>query len=165
MCGGPTARTAWRWSPPSAPSSPAPRCAETAKVYGLDDAATDRLVRLLPDAWHPDPRRRSAADVESILAKLSDSTERQAVRDAYALVGQPDHLSVHPGGVVVTPGPVTDYAPVQWAPKGFLITQFAHEDVETIGLPKIDLLGIRALDRAQRCRGAGPAPRTSQSST
>ncbi len=118
---------------------------ETAKVYGLDDAATDRLVRLLPDAWHPDPRRRGKTDVESILAKLSDATERLAVRDAYALVGQPDHLSVHPGGVVVTPGPVTDYVPVQWAPKGFLITQFAHEDVETIGLPKIDLLGIRAL--------------------
>jgi DNA polymerase III subunit alpha len=35
--------------------------------------------------------------------------------------------------------------PVQWAPKGFLITQFEHGDVEAIGLPKMDLLGIRAL--------------------
>jgi DNA polymerase III alpha subunit len=35
--------------------------------------------------------------------------------------------------------------PLQWAPKGFLITQFGHGDVEAIGLPKIDLLGIRAL--------------------
>ena len=31
------------------------------------------------------------------------------------------------------------------APKGFLITQFDHRDVEVIGLPKLDLLGIRAL--------------------
>ena len=35
--------------------------------------------------------------------------------------------------------------PVQWAPKGFLITQFEHGDVEALGLPKMDLLGIRAL--------------------
>jgi DNA polymerase III alpha subunit len=67
------------------------------------------------------------------------------IRDAFGLLRQPDHLSVHPGGVVITPGPLTDYVPVQWAPKGFLITQFDHGDVETIGLPKIDLLGIRAL--------------------
>ena len=61
------------------------------------------------------------------------------------LVGVPHHLSIHPGGVVVTPGPVTDVAPVQWTPKGYRVTQFAHEDVEVLGLPKIDLLGIRAL--------------------
>jgi DNA polymerase III alpha subunit len=34
---------------------------------------------------------------------------------------------------------------VQWTPKSFLVTQFPHEDVEALGLPKIDLLGIRAL--------------------
>ena len=118
---------------------------ETGKVYGLDDATIDHLVRLLPDAWHPDPRRRQRADVEEVLGKLDDERQRDAVRDAFALVGQPDHLSVHPGGIVITPGPLTDYVAVQWAPKGFLITQFDHDDVEAIGLPKIDLLGIRAL--------------------
>jgi DNA polymerase-3 subunit alpha len=40
---------------------------------------------------------------------------------------------------------MTDFVPVQLAPKGFLITQYDHRDVEKIGLPKIDLLGIRAL--------------------
>jgi DNA polymerase III alpha subunit len=47
--------------------------------------------------------------------------------------------------VVITPGPLTDVVPLQWAPKGFLITQFDHQDVEVLGLPKLDLLGIRAL--------------------
>ena len=64
---------------------------------------------------------------------------------AAQIVGQPHHLSVHPGGIVICPGPLTDHVPVQLAPKGFLITQFDHVDVEAIGLPKIDLLGIRAL--------------------
>jgi DNA polymerase III subunit alpha len=76
---------------------------------------------------------------------LADPRLQEIVRVAYTLVGQPDHLSVHPGGTVISPGPLTDFVPVQWAPKGFLITQFEHGDVEAIGLPKIDLLGIRAL--------------------
>jgi len=32
------------------------------------------------------------------------------LRTAYTLVGQPDHLSVHPGAVVITPGPLTALA-------------------------------------------------------
>ncbi len=118
---------------------------ETGKAHGLDEATVARLVRLLPDRWHPDPRRRTSTTVEDALAQLHDPLERRVVTDAYALLDQPHHLSVHPGGMVVAPGFITDYAPVQWTAKGFLITQFDHSDVEAIGLPKLDLLGIRAL--------------------
>lgn len=118
---------------------------ETAKAYGLAKEQIDRLVARLPDTWHPDPRRRVQSKVEEMLAGFRDPQERRVVMAAYELLGQPHHLSLHPGGVVVTPGPLTDVAPVQWTPKGFLAIQFEHEHVEAIGLPKIDLLGIRAL--------------------
>ena len=118
---------------------------ETGKAFGLGDETLDRLVHLLPDAWHPDPRRRVRSEPEEVLRQLQDAREQEAVRFAYALVGQPDHLGVHPGGVVITPGVLTDHVPVQWAPKGFLVTQYDHSDIEAIGLPKLDLLGIRAL--------------------
>jgi DNA polymerase-3 subunit alpha len=118
---------------------------ETAKAYGLDEAQTERLVAMLPRGWHPDPRRRDKRTVKDVLDELEDPRLQEVVQAAYGLVDQPHHLSVHPGGVVITPGPLTDVLPVQWAPKGFLITQFDHQDVEAIGLPKLDLLGIRAL--------------------
>lgn len=118
---------------------------ETAKAYGLDEAAIKRLARLLPREWHPDPRRRRRGSIDDVLTGLSDPTEREVVRRAWRLIGQPSHLSVHPGGLVVTPGPVTDFAPLQWTPKGFAITQFDHSDAEAIGLVKVDVLGIRAL--------------------
>ena len=118
---------------------------ETGKAYGLSDETLARLVHLLPDAWHPDPRRRVRSEPEEVLRQLQDAREQEAVRFAYSLVGQPDHLGVHPGGVVITPGVLTDHVPVQWAAKGFLVTQYDHGDIEEIGLPKLDLLGIRAL--------------------
>jgi DNA polymerase III alpha subunit len=54
-------------------------------------------------------------------------------------------LSIHPGGVVITPRPIENYVPLQRAPKGIIITQFEKDAAEHIGLVKIDLLGNRAL--------------------
>jgi DNA polymerase-3 subunit alpha len=52
---------------------------------------------------------------------------------------------VHPGGIVIAPGPMTDLAPTHLASKGLVITQFDLESVEHLGLVKIDLLGTRGL--------------------
>ena len=129
---------------------------ETGKAYGLDEEEIKKLSRLLPREWHPDPRRRERKTVDDLLAELDDPRLQTVVRQAWRLIGQPSHLSVHPGGLVATPGPTTDYAPLQWTPKGFAITQYDHNDAEAIGLVKVDALGIRALtvlaDAAQMVR-------------
>ncbi|MCO6450054.1 MAG: DNA polymerase III subunit alpha [Caldilineales bacterium] len=118
---------------------------EAGKAYGLDNDVIDDLVKRAPHGWHPDPRRRTTATLADLAETLPDATQRRVVIDAARIIGQPHHLSVHPGGIVICPGPLTDFVPVQMAPKGFLITQFDHVDAEAIGLPKVDLLGIRAL--------------------
>lgn len=118
---------------------------ETAKVYGLEEPAIKTLTAMLPRGWHPDPRRRHRQTLDDLLVEVADKTQREVLREAFELIGQPHHLSIHPGGIVITPGLLTETVPVQLAPKGFLTTQFDFRDVETIGLPKIDLLGIRAL--------------------
>lgn len=118
---------------------------ETGKAYGLGEEEISRLSKMLPREWHPDPRRRERKTVDDLLAELDDPRLQKVVRQAWRLIDQPSHLSVHPGGLVATPGPTTDYAPLQWTPKGFAITQYDHKDVEAIGLVKVDALGIRAL--------------------
>jgi DNA-directed DNA polymerase III PolC len=112
---------------------------ETAKAYGLEEQAIHRLAGAVPR------RHRRPALLEEVLEKVTGGRSREIVRQAFSILGQPHHLSLHPGGVVITPGALTDVVPVQWSPKGFLITQYDHQDVEAIGLPKLDLLGIRAL--------------------
>jgi DNA polymerase-3 subunit alpha len=112
---------------------------ETAKALGMSEEEIDRLAKLVPR------RHRWSVTREEILAKVREKMDREVIQKAFEIVGLPHHLSLHPGGVVITPCPMTDVLPVQWSPKGFLITQYDHQDVEAIGLPKLDLLGIRAL--------------------
>ncbi len=128
---------------------------ETAKAYGLDDRQTRKLLAELPRRTHPAQKQRDLAD---LLTTLSDPWLQEVARAAYGISGFPHHLSIHAGGLVITPGPLTDLVPVQMAPKGYLTTQFDHGDCEAIGLPKLDLLGIRALtvlaDAAEQVRAA-----------
>jgi DNA-directed DNA polymerase III PolC len=113
---------------------------ETAKAYGLAEAQIKQLSQLIPRRW---PRHTPA--LAEVLAEIQDESLHEVVTVAWELIGRPRNLSVHPGGIVITPGALTDTVPVQWATKGFLTTQFDTNDLEAIGLPKIDLLGIRAL--------------------
>jgi DNA polymerase III alpha subunit len=83
--------------------------------------------------------------MEELLAQLEDAQTRAVVASALSLIGVPHHLSIHPGGVVVGADELARAVPLQWTPKGFAVTQFGHEDVAALGLPKVDLLGIRAL--------------------
>ena len=118
---------------------------ETAKAYGYNSAQINKLSAYVPRHWHPDPRRREGVELETLLAQLDDPQDKQILETAFELMGQPHHLSIHPGGIVITPHDLTEFVPLQMAPKGFLTTQYDHRDVEKIGLPKMDLLGIRAL--------------------
>ena len=76
---------------------------------------------------------------------------RKANRDsaiyklAETIIDVPRHLSVHCGGIVITPKPVSCIAPLERANKGVIITQYDKRAAEAVGLVKIDLLGNRAL--------------------
>jgi len=70
---------------------------------------------------------------------------------ASQLLDVPRHLGLHPGGVVVAPGPITDFVSCQRAAKGVIVTQLDKDGVEAIGLVKMDLLGNRALTVIDDC--------------
>lgn len=61
------------------------------------------------------------------------------------LIGIPRHMGVHCGGIVITPCPITEIAPLQWAAKGVTCLHYDKDAAEAVGLVKIDLLGNRAL--------------------
>jgi DNA polymerase III alpha subunit len=68
------------------------------------------------------------------------------VREAAARIrGFPRNLGTHCGGVVITPGPITDYTHVQTSALGYPLIAWEKDATEEAGLVKIDLLGNRSL--------------------
>ena len=120
---------------------------EVAKAHGLSGEEIKTLADSLPHRWWR-PAAQNAnphtpyADLEE---RYSSPLHQKIFQDAAAVIGLPRHLSVHAGGVVIAPGPLTDLVPTMLATKGMVITQFDLDSIERLGLVKIDLLGIRGL--------------------
>lgn len=120
---------------------------EVAKAHGLPAQQISALAEQLPHRWYgPAARQQADQPPYAELAQQHTSPRHQRIfRDAAALIGLPRHLSIHPGGIVIAPGPLSELAPTQAAAKGVAITQFDLDSIERLGLVKIDLLGIRGL--------------------
>lgn len=122
---------------------------DVAKAHGLEPGKVRQMVNQLPHAfWARFEENETGQEVPSPFAELRATypAHQTIFSDAEALLKLPRHLSVHPGGVIVAPGALTDLVPVMRSgSKGILITQFDLESVEALGLVKIDLLGIRGL--------------------
>jgi DNA polymerase-3 subunit alpha len=118
---------------------------EVAKAYGLPPAEIKAMVDALPYRWYGPRQVSGDVPYAELAGRYHSSHHQQIFRHADAILGMPHHLSIHPGGVVIAPGRMTDLVPVQLAPKGVVITQFDLDSTERLGLLKIDLLGIRGL--------------------
>jgi DNA-directed DNA polymerase III PolC len=140
---------------------------EAGKIHGLSNEQISQLLTTLAekvdDLLLPAPDRPPAGNgAIRIPAAFPLEAERwpRLLADARRLLGRPQHLSLHPGGIVITPGPLEDHVPLQMAAKGLAVTQFEKDAIEQVGLVKIDLLGNRALatvDEARRHAGLTPA--------
>jgi len=118
---------------------------EVAKVYGLTDSEISTVTKRLSHLWYvSDPFEELANNPLLSDLELKEPWP-EIIRNGFYLAGFPRHLSVHPGGVVLTPQEIRGYVPVQRAPKGVQIIQWEKDQAEDFGLIKIDLLGNRSL--------------------
>ncbi|MBV8195340.1 MAG: DNA polymerase III subunit alpha [Candidatus Dormibacteraeota bacterium] len=77
---------------------------------------------------------------------------RQFLDVLQRIEGTPRHLSIHVGGMLVTGEPLVDVVPVERATMpGRVVVQFDKDDVEDMGLIKMDLLGLRTLSAIAEC--------------
>jgi DNA-directed DNA polymerase III PolC len=133
---------------------------EVAKAHHLTPSQVNELAEALPHRWFGPPDRFSSNErpFAGLEERYRSEQHQEIFEEAAALIGLPRHLSIHPGGVVISPGPMTELVPTQLAAKGIVITQLDLESIEKMGLVKIDLLGIRGLtvmgDVAQALAGA-----------
>src|SRR6188508_388326 len=127
------------------------------------------LVHLDPESGMPVEERRRVAVVpeepdDEPVAGIGHSPRNRwqwLLQLCAEIDGFPRHLGIHVGGMLVTRAPLIELVPMERATMpDRVVTQYDKEDVEQLGLVKIDLLSLRtlgvvsdALDRIERDTG------------
>jgi error-prone DNA polymerase len=106
---------------------------DVGKALGLTLGQVDRIAR----EYDAQESLEGAADGEvgTLLVRLCERID-----------GFPRHMGIHSGGMVVTRSPLVEVAPVEWASmRDRTIVQWDKDDLNDLGLIKIDLLGLGML--------------------
>ncbi|HMB17426.1 MAG TPA: DNA polymerase III subunit alpha [Candidatus Paceibacterota bacterium] len=118
---------------------------DAGRALGYSYGFCDKLAKLIPFQTSIDEALKSVSE----LKERYDSEEdvKKLIDSAKKLEGVVRHASVHACGVVISPKPLPNYVPLQYAPKGDndIITQFEMHSVENLGLLKMDFLGLKNL--------------------
>ena len=112
-------------------------------ALGLPPGEIDVIAKAFPHI-----RARDVRDALTELPELRASgLDAPRLRVLFDLVerldGLPRHIAVHPCGVILSNRGLLDRTPVEASWLGFPMSQFDKDDVETLGLLKLDILGIR----------------------
>lgn len=121
---------------------------ETAKAFGISDREISKYSKYIP--WTDAANLQEVANIFPEAKNINFKIEpwKSIVKYAAKLANFPRHLSIHPGGIVITPTRVTDYCALEYAKNkglGLIITQPDMYSIEDLGLIKIDLLSQRSL--------------------
>ena len=71
-------------------------------------------------------------------------------QEAMKIEGLPRHTSIHAAGVIISDHDLTDYTAIMEGPTGVYVSQYEAEDLEAIGLLKMDFLGLKNLNMLQQ---------------
>jgi len=118
---------------------------DVGRVMDMPYTEVDRIAKLIPDELKMTIEK--ALKQEKRLAELEkkDATVKELLDTAKVLEGVARHASTHAAGVVIAPSKLTNYLPLYKTSKGDIVTQFPMTDCETLGLLKMDFLGLRTL--------------------
>jgi DNA polymerase III subunit alpha len=120
---------------------------DVGRVMGIPYAKVDRIAKLVPDMTKS--LAEAAREVDALAAEVkSDPEVRQIVEVGSRLEGLTRHASVHAAGVVITPEPLDELVPLYKVTKGDeeqIMTQWDMTVIESLGLLKMDFLGLRTL--------------------
>ncbi|PYT07460.1 MAG: hypothetical protein DMF49_08075 [Acidobacteria bacterium] len=120
---------------------------DVGRALGLPYPDVDRIAKMIPAALD--------ATIDKALAEvpaLREMAEKDApvgelIELSRKLEGLTRHASTHAAGVVISPRPIVEYAPLYQAGPGAseITTGYAKDEIEEIGLLKMDFLGLKTL--------------------
>ena len=119
---------------------------DVGRVMDLGYAEVDKIAKLIPDTLGMTINEAIKAEKQLAELEKKDPKVAELLEVARVLEGVARHASTHAAGVVISPTDLTDFLPLYKPPKGDdAITQYSMKDVESLGLLKMDFLGLRTL--------------------
>ncbi|HEX9509593.1 MAG TPA: DNA polymerase III subunit alpha [Puia sp.] len=119
---------------------------ELGKVFGLPKSEIDQLAE---KGYYSGGGRN-----ENFMKKTEEGKiQRIILQYGKLLQNFPDHLSIHPGGILISEEPISAYCAVHRPPKGFATTQIDMFVAENVGLYKLDVLSQRGLGHIKESVG------------
>ena len=119
---------------------------DVGKVLGLAETAVHRVTRLLGHYERMDPQVLESAGLDP-----GAPVQRDLLQVVEEIQDFPRHLSIHPGGFLLGHKPVRDLVPIEnGAMRDRTVIQWDKEDLESLKLFKVDLLGLGMLTVVDR---------------
>lgn len=119
---------------------------DVARAQKLPLSDADRIAKMIPFALKMTIRRAMEQNSKLAAEYESNPDIKKLLDTAMKLEGIPRHASTHAAGVVISKLPITEYVPLQINPRdGSVITQLPMNTLESLGLLKMDFLGLRNL--------------------
>ena len=116
---------------------------DTGAALGLPAMEIDLIAKSMPHVRARNIEATLASLPELRSLNLSAPLTKMVISLAQRLDGLPRHLAMHPCAVVLSDGAFLDRAPLQINAGGYPMVEFDKDDVEDIGLLKLDILGVR----------------------
>ena len=116
-------------------------------ALGMPPAEVDAFAKAFPHIRARDARA-ALRDLPELRSSALGRQAAQGELDGFlglveSLDGLPRHVALHPCGVLLSDSSLLDRTPVESSWLGFPMSQFDKDDVEELGLLKLDVLGIR----------------------
>jgi len=123
---------------------------DVGRVLGMPLPAVDQIAKLIPGG--PKVKLKESVQKEPELKRRyeEDAAVRRLIDLSLRLEGLARHASVHAAGLVLADRPLMDLIPL-YKRDNTVCSQYAMEDLDRVGMLKLDLLGLRTLtiiDRA-----------------
>ena len=135
---------------------------DAGRIFQYPYSDTDRLAKFIPEKpvgttlrdvlWQEDGRylpgeKHPGAAREIIGFVERDAAARQVLDTAFEIEGFARNVGTHAAGVVISEEPLTETVPLQYSKdENAVMVQHPMDDVEALGLLKMDFLGLRNLD-------------------
>jgi len=123
---------------------------DVGRVLDVPLENVNKLTQLIPST--PGISIEEALEQVPEFQTLAELPENKELMDlSLAVEGMKRHVSCHASAIVVSNGPLTDFAPLFKDKHDQVATQFEHKTVENVGIVKFDFLGLRSLAEIYDC--------------